>query len=293
MNYRYDNVVVGSSFEAVLFAFTHRYPLLCTEYDRPFRFDYLDSELNLDSVGLDNKPTKIKTISEELIVGVPKSLLWERLLFILSLESLSPLSNLCTSLRKIDNKIVCSNEYSKIAEIEFNTCHYFYDNNASGFAIEKTLASDKYICYDWIAINRGGKQQIDLIETGDHFTKEMWFYPSDRIDGRTPVKDVCTVSLLTAEQIKDFNYSETMARFKLLHEMETRGMKGPSNGYGPNGKLKHYKIRATSVNRTIRKLKHEIRSKTSDIKIAEFNKKDYYENLPEACVGYDRLLRHL
>ena len=70
-------------------------------------------------------------------------------------------------------------------------------------------------------------------------------------------------------------------------------MKGPSNGYGPNGKLKHYKIRATSVNRTIRKLKHEIRSKTSDIKIAEFNKKDYYENLPEACVGYDRLLRHL
>jgi len=121
----------------------------------------------------------------------------------------------------------------------------------------------------------------------------MWFYPSDRIDGRTPVKDVCAVSLLTAEQIKDFNYSETMARFKLLHEMEVRGLKGPSNGYGPNGKLKHYKIRATSVNRTIRKLKHEIRSKTSDIKIAEFNKKDYYENLPEACVGYDRLLRHL
>ena len=121
----------------------------------------------------------------------------------------------------------------------------------------------------------------------------MWFYPSDRIDGRTAIKDVCIVSLLTKEQINDFNHSETMARFKLVHEMEKRGMKGPSNGYGPNGKLKHYKIRATSTDRTIRKLHHSLESNSSDIKISKIKKEDYYARLPQACMGYDRFLRHL
>ena len=293
MKYDYDNVVVGSSFEAVLYAFTHNYPILYTEYDFPFRFDYLDADLDFSPIGLENIPTNIKTITDNLVVGMPKTLLWERMLFLLSLDSKAILSNLCTSIRRVNNKIICSNEYSKIATITFNNCHYFYDKGASGFVSEKSLASDKYICYDWIAINRGGKQEIDLIETSDDFTKEMWFYPSDRIDGKTAVKDVCTVSLLTEEQITDFNYSETMARFKLLHEMESLGLKGPSNGYGPNGKLKHYKIRATSTNRSIRKLKHKSVPKASNIKIPQIIKEDYYARLPKACLGYDRFLRHL
>ena len=293
MNYNYDNIVVGSSFDAVLYAFVHSYPIVYTDYDMPFRFDYLDHNVDLSSLKLNNSATVVKTVDDDVIVGLPKSLLWERMLFLLSLDSKAPLSNLCTSLRAINNKIICSNEYSKIAEISFKTCHYFYDSNAFGFVQEKTLASDKYVCYDWIAINKGGKQNIDLIETNDNFTKEMWFYPSDRIDGRTLIKDVCVVSLLTQEEINDFNHSETMARFKLIHEMESRGMKGPSNGYGPNGKLKHYKIRATSTTRSVRKLKHKITPKASNIKIPEIIREDYYTRLPQACLGYDRFLRHL
>ena len=121
----------------------------------------------------------------------------------------------------------------------------------------------------------------------------MWFYPSDRIDGKTSVKDVCVVSLLTNEQISDFNFSETMVRFKLLHEMQSAGLKGPSNGYGPNGKLKHYKIRATSVDRTVRKFRHKITTKTSSVDVAQIIKEDYYARIPQACVGYNRFLRHL
>ena len=293
MNYSYDNIVVGSSFDAVLYAFVHNYPIIHSDYDIPFRFDYLDHNIDLSCVRLKNEPSIIKTGVDDIVVGVPKTLLWERMLFLLSLDSKAPLSNLCNTLRRVDNKIICSNEYSKIAQFEFGTCHYFNDKGAAGFVSEKTLATDKYICYDWIAINRGGKQEVDLIETNDNFTKEMWFYPSDRIDGRTLVKDVCAVSLLTQEQMNQFNYSETMARFKLIHEMENRGMKGPSNGYGPNGKPKHYKIRATSINRSVGKLKHKIASKASNIKTPQIIREDYYTRLPPSCVGYDRFLRHL
>ena len=293
MNYNYDNVVVGSSFDAVLYAFVHNYPIVYSKYDLPFRFDYLDSSIDLSCLSIDNKPSVINTVSEQVVVGVPKITLWERMLFLLSLDSKAPLSNLCSNIRRKDNKIICSNEYSKIAQITFNNCHYFHDAGSSNFVKEKILASDKYICYDWIAINRGGKQSIDLIETKDDLAKEIWFYPSDRIDGNTAVKDVCVVSLLTKQQIDDFNYSETMARFKLLHEMETLGLKGPSNGYGPNGKLKYYKIRATCTDRTIRKLHHSLEPNSSDIKVAHFNKQDYYARLPQACMGYNRFLRHL
>ena len=293
MNYKYDNVVVGSCFDAVLYAFVHNYPIVYSDFRIPFRFDYLDQNIDLSCLSLKNSPSIIKTDKDDVIVGLPKTLLWERMLFLLSLNSKSILSNLCTSLRRVDNKIICYNEYSKIAEIEFNKCHYFHDDAAKGFVDEKIFASDKYVCYDWVAINRGGKQKIDLIETNDNFTKEIWFYPSDRIDGRTLIKDACIVSLLTSEQINKFNYSETMARFKLIHEMENRGMKGPSNGYGPNGKLKYYKIRATSVNRSIRKLEHKITPKASYIKTPRIIKENYYSRLPQACVGYDRFLRHL
>tara|TARA_R100000278_G_scaffold77847_1_gene60467 strand:- start:1132 stop:2013 length:882 start_codon:yes stop_codon:yes gene_type:complete len=293
MNYNYDNVVVGSSFDAVLFAFIHNYPIIYSDYDIPFRFDYLDHSVDLSCLKLTNTPSVIKTLVDDVVVGLPKVHLWERMLFLLSLDSKAPLSNLCNSLRRVDNKIICSNEYSKIAEFTFDTCHYFYDNNSTGFVKEKTLDTDKYVCYDWIAINRGGKQDIDLIETADDFTKEMWFYPSDRIDGRTLVKDVCVVSLLTEQQINEFNYSQTMARFKLVHEMESRGMKGPSNGYGPNGKLKYYKIRATSTDRTIRKLKHKITPKASNIKTPQIVKEDLYACLQQGCMGYNRFLRHL
>ena len=293
MNYDYDNVVVGSSFDAVLFAFTHNYPLVYTSYDIPFRFDYLDHNIDLSCLKLDNNTSVVRTLDDEVVVGIPKVLLWERMLFLLSLNSKAPLSNLCNSLRRTGNKIICSNEYSKIAEINFNQCHYFFDNNTSNFVKEKSLAFDKYVCYDWISINRGGKQNIDLIESKDFLAKEMWFYPSDRIDGRTSVKDACVVSLLTKEQINDFNFSQTMVRFKLIHEMESAGLKGPSNGYGPNGKLKYYKIRAASVDRTVRKLNHSLKPNTSDIKISKINKEDYYARLPYASVGYNRFLRHL
>ncbi len=293
MNYSYDNVVVGSCLDAVLYAFVHRYPILYTTHDKPFRFDYLQQNIELSCLKLDNRLSIIKTDSIDVAVGAPKLHLWERLLFLLSLDSKVPLSNLCNTIRRKDNRIVCSNEYSKIAEIEFNTCHFFFDPNANNFVSEKTLASDKYICYDWIAINRGGKQEIDLIETGDDFAKEMWFYPSDRIDGNTPIKDACVISLLSDEQILDFNYSETMARFKLLHKMESLGLKGPSNGYGPNGKLKYYKIRATSTNRTIRKFEHRLTPKASNVKVEKIVKEDYYSRLPQACMGYNRFLRHL
>ena len=226
-----------------------------------------------------------------LQVGIPKEILWERLLFSLTLRGLAPLSNLCKSLRLLDNKIICSNEYGKIAEINFNNCIYFGDDNVSGFSAAKTLYPEQYICYDWIAFNKGGKHDIDFIETNDNFVKRIWFYSSDRIDGNTAVKDACVFSLLTGEQLQDFNYSETTARFKLLYEMESRGMKGLFNGHGPNGNPKYYKFKTTHLHREKYRQELPIEIPFEGIKVASSTEEELFSHLPEIGTSSDRFLR--
>jgi len=290
---RYDKVVIGSSLRAVLYAFTNNYPLFFAEERRPFRFDYLEPDVDLSCLKIDPEAKSLTTFQEAKVVGYSKEFLWERLLFLLAVEGRSPLSNLCGTIRYDGNTVVCSNEYSKIMEFTFDECFYFGDDNSTGFVGQKRLDDDRYICYDYIAFNRGGKHEIDYIKTEDNFVREIWFYSSDRIDGNTPVKDACAVSILSENQLSDFDYSQTMARFKTIYEMEHRGMKGRfAHDYTTAGNPKHYKFRTTSLYREKSKPKHEYEPEAPNITIPQINEQDLLKDLKPACVAYDRLLRY-
>jgi len=289
----YDKIVIGSSLEALMFAFNNQLPVFFSEAERPFRFDFIEPSLDLSDLNLENTERTLKTIDGEIKVGLPKEILWERLMFILSYFGRVPLSGLCKSMRYTGSTIVFSDEYSKLAEIKFNHCYYFGDKNCHKLLNEKPVDTGAHMCYDWVAFNRGGKHNVDFIETEDDFVGTIWFYSSDRIDGNSPVRDACAVSRLTTEQLSNFDYSETMARFKIIHEMESRGMKGKFNGYGPNGKPKHYKFRTTHINRGVRRENETTNSTESYIEIPSYNEYNLYKSLSSASVAYDRLLRVL
>jgi len=289
----HDKIVIGSSLSAVLYAFNNKYPIFFAEERRPFRFDYFEPEVDLSCLKMPTCQKSLTTFEGAKTIGLSKELLWERLLFLMSLDGGAPLSNLCHNIRHTDDTLTCSNEYSKIAEIKFNECFYFGDHQSSGFVNQKGLDEDNYICYDYIAFNRGGKHDVDHIQTGDDFVNEIWFYPSDRIDGNTPVKDACAVSVLAQGHLMDFDYSETMARFKTIHEMKQRGMKGPfAHDYTTAGNPKHYKFRTTSIHRKTHKQSNKCESQASNIEIPEIGEQDLLKDLPEACMAYDRFLRH-
>ena len=245
----YQNVVVGGDLRSAIFAYINDYPLVFTDPKPPFRFDYLPTQVKLDCVGIPSESQKLKTPDGFKEVGISKALLWERMTFLLSLQGNLPLSNFCDNIRYDGEKIVCTNEYSKIYEFSFDACHYFGDSSVSGLAMPISLQASSYLCYDYIAFHKGGKHEIDYISTDDDFVGEIWFHSSDRIDGNTGVKDACIVSRLKHSQITDPNYSETMARFKMESVLKEHGMKGPFNGYGPNGRPKHYKIRTSHIKR--------------------------------------------
>ena len=289
----YDKIVIGSSLSAVLYAFSNKYPIFFAEERRPFRFDYLEPALDLSCLKIPGAAKSLTTFGSEKNVGVTKELLWERLLFLLSLDGNAPLSNLCHNIRYDGNRIVCSNEYSKIMEFKFNECAYFGDEKSIGFTTQKALDEDKYICYDYVEFNRGGKHEIDYIRTNDDFVREIWFYSSDRIDGNTPVRDACAVSELTREQLSDFDFSETMARFKVVYEMEERGMKGLfAGGYTTAGNPKHYKFRTTSIRRETYKQSNEYEPQAENIKIPKVGEQNLLKDLSSSCMAYDRFLRH-
>jgi hypothetical protein len=289
----YDEIVIGSNLMAVLYAFNNKLPIFFTRPSPPFRLDYLDARANLSCVRMENTTRTLVTHEGKINVGLPKKLLWERLLFVISLAGRAPLSTLCENIRHNGESLICSNEYSKIAEVKFQKAYYFGDENCSGLVGEKTLANPSYMCYDWIAFNRGGKHEIDLIETTDNFVHQIWFYPTDRVDGNSPVKDACLVSTLTQEQLLDFNYSQTMARFKMIAEMRDRGMRGPFNGYSPTGNPKYYNFRTSIIGRETSKKPTNPRPAIPTLEIPTLEEEALLQDLPEACVGYDRFLENL
>ena len=208
----------------------------------------------------------------------------------MSLTGYQPLSNLAEAVRfDGDSQFSFIDKYSKLIDIKFDKCFYFGDAGLSEFNIDNKIIT----CYDWVAFNRGGKHKIDYIETKEDFVKEIWFYPSDRIDGKTKVKDACAVSYLLKEQVEDFDYSETMARFKLVHEMESRGMKGRFNGYGPNGKPKYYKFRTSCIGRRVGSTPKANQIQAENIEIPEISEEALLEILPTCSEKYTKILKYL
>ena len=277
-----------------MYAFNNDLPIFFAENRRPFRFDYLDVDEDLNFLKLSGDSGKtLTTFDGTLMVGHRKELLWERLLFLLSLRGNAPALGLCHSLRYDGSRLVCSNEYSKILEVSFGECIYFGDSKSFGLVQQKKLANGHYLCYDYIAFNKGGKHEIDYINTNDEFVSEIWFYPSDRIDGNTAVKDACVVSKLTQPQLTNFSYSETMAKFKMISDMESRGMKGLFNGYSTNGKPKHYKFQTTHILRRIEEPSPSITSTNDSVKIAQVSEKSLLSSLSNCIAPYHRFLKHL
>jgi hypothetical protein len=262
---KFENIVIGSSLSALAYAYLNNCKVFFTKPELPFRFGYLGVEEQPLDTPIDTKT--LKTFDRTMEVGTPKQILWDRLYFVLSLNGQIPLSNLCHTLRYDGRSLVCSNEYSKIFEAEFERCYYFGDNNAEGIIRKKTLDEDTYLCYDHIAFNSGGKHEIDFIHTSDDFISEIWFYSSDRIDGNTPVRDACAVSKLTESQLRDFDYSETMARFKVLKIMKDNGMRGKQNGYTEKGTPRHYDFRTSSIRRETYRVRNELTTTSPDIEI--------------------------
>ena len=71
------------------------------------------------------------------------------------------------------------------------------------------------------------------LQTDSEFVKDIYFYPSDRIDGNHDKKDLASFSYINEKQLKLFDYSPTIVKFKILKTMKEAGIRGQRNGKNP------------------------------------------------------------
>ena len=79
------------------------------------------------------------------------------------------------------------------------------------FTITQTLNKVE----DYFEVNRGCVHDLWNLQLESEFVNYVQFYLSNRIDGNQEKKDLVTVSYLTDEQLRDFDFSDTMVRFKI------------------------------------------------------------------------------
>lgn len=272
----YDEIIIGSSLGALSYAFKHGLPVFFTTPKCPHRFEYFNTAKIIDDLNITHEESKLITPNGEVYRGQKKIFLWEKLAFTLNLAGLCPLNGSATSLRIENNNLLKAyNEFSLVSSIEFDRAIIF-DGDLN--LPTRVTTPPRYIVLDWFSAHSGGKHDVDLIQTEDEFVKEIWFYESDRV--HSGIKDICAISYLTEEQIDEFLFSDTYARFKTQRIMELNGMRGASNGIDPaTGKNKHYAIKISSVNRDKALVPATAYASTKTIKMNTVSEEDLLLNL--------------
>ena len=232
--YQWDNVILGYNLQSLIYAFNTGYPVigLCTSmpkiYESMPEIQYRD--FNWGSGGT---ASQIE--------------LWHHLYMVLSLGGQVPFAdNVGTiRIRDTDNVLVVTTQNrSRVTRVKYHRAWVFDDRCVTGLP-PIVVPCETHRVFDWFNIRQGMKQKENMILTpSEDFVREIYLYPSERIDGNHPEKkDMCAVSYLHEDQIEDFKHSSTMARFKALDIMKHHGMRGTRNGIGPNGKPKHYALK--------------------------------------------------
>ena len=262
-NYVYETIVIGGTLEAITYAFVENKPLIYVDKKIPFRFDYFDPNLELPFFKLHHERVKIlKTCGPDKEVGIPKHLFYQQLCFVLSLAGLVPFEDKVFSL-VVDNNLLKVVMRNKAIEVEFEKLVIFDEEKIMGIpsVISK---NDKFKTIDWINVRSGMNHQFDYFATDDNFVKEVYFYPSDRIDGKhLNKKDAVAVSYLSEEQLLDIDYSDTYVRFKVLELMKNAGIKGRGNGHAVNDPQKKV-YRSLKIETAEREVISIVRSKHSE-----------------------------
>ena len=139
-------------------------------------------------------------------------------------------------------------------KMEYDKLVIFDDTNVVGINPPRHKVFDKYKVMDWYSVRSGAVHEYDLLEDQESdLVREIWFYPSERIDGNHNRKDLVAVSYLSKEQLGDIAYSDLYSRYKTLDMMGKAGIRGPSNGRNPDGSSRRLKVKIELQKRKLKK----------------------------------------
>lgn len=252
--YEFDNLVIGGTLQAVLFAYSKSLPLLFINPKVPLMFEKTECLLFKGSYKID---------------------LWHRLVAILSLSGLLPFSNKINSLRITGKNDAQAYSDNRRFLIKFNKLSIFDEEGLVGLEPPVFVAQKTYKVYDWLT-NRGmSRHDLKEINSDEPFVQKVLFYKSNRKGAQRTTKDVIAVSELSEEQFFDLDYSENFARLKAIRMMKDAGLRGYSNGYSKiKNALQYYAISIEHDKREFEIVGRDIYKNTSILEHHIINEKE-------------------
>jgi len=212
--YGFENVVIGYSLSAVQYAYHNEYPIILNSDRAPFAFDMVTEVV-------DN--TESLSRAEEL---------WSAMLFSHGMKGLVPFGSGDAKVNITGNRMLVSVRDSFLVGVEFKKCFIFEDDFVTS---ENNVVLDdreaKFRVIDWIDVRVGSNHHVDELDGDDDFVKTVYFYPSSRVDGNHNKKDCVSVSYMGEEEINQFEYSDTMVKFKVQKMMVAAGITGAKKGF--------------------------------------------------------------
>jgi len=233
-----DIIVIGGCIRALLYAFFHELPVIFTNPQPPFRFDILP-DCNAEVLGLEEQErTQLEV--------------WERLMFLLGMSGNLPISSVDNKLRIADS-ILTVTSGNTATKFNFNKLVIFDDEQVKGLPRVEREEKEKNRVIDWVNVRSGCHHDIPhLVDHEGFFVNKIIFYPTDRSDNKKH-KDLVAISSLTDEQLQDFDFSDTMARFKIIKMMKEAGIRGARNGRDVKNpeKYKYYAVKVEPAEREV------------------------------------------
>ena len=270
INFNYEKVIIGSSLNALVFSYQNNIPFVYVKLEQPNQFEFFSPEQDLSLFGLENKSRTLVSPTSKKIIGSNKSILWEKLYFYLSLGGLNPIADKASSIKMGDKELKVFTHKARMAKINFEELIVFSDDGVTGLPIPIKTSENKYKVYDWFDVRSGMKHGYDFIEDDNDFVREILFYPTDRVDGNSDLKDAVSVSNLTEKQFLSYDFSDINARFKTLKMMKGAGIRGARNGRDMLNKTR-YKYYAVKIENSHRVAESLSKDKYESNDIIKFN----------------------
>ena len=105
--------------------------------------------------------------------------------------------------------------------IQYENIHIFDLENVVGSNMVKELLH--YRVVDWFDCRGLHNLELDEIDTSSNFVRKVKFFQTCRVDGNQKYLDLLCESFLSEEQLKSFEFSDTMARFKVADLLKDHG----------------------------------------------------------------------
>lgn len=195
VNFVREDVVIGSDIDAVRFAHDNKFFLIKNR--EPYHHSYEDVEEA-----------------------------WAIMLYELYNEGLVPFVDKCRNIRvSAEDKIVKVITERNTYIIKYDKLHMYDDINVEGLKLDRELVYHRVI--DWFDCQGLSDLDFSEIVIEDKFVNKIRLFKTRRIDGDQKYLDLLCESFLTEDQLKNFDYSDTMARFKVIGLLKKQGVINP------------------------------------------------------------------